>query len=69
MLVVTDGITCSRQLESDGCRDISGVHLVQFLSLVGVHLQDTANTFLLALRRVQYVRTGVHGTGIHTEIS
>ena len=60
MLLVTDGVTCGGELESDRCRDISGVYLVKLLSLIGVHLQDTSHTLFLALRRVQDVGTGVH---------
>ena len=32
-----------------------------------MHLKDTANTLFLALGSIQNVRTGIHGTGVHTE--
>ena len=32
-----------------------------------MHLKNTSYTFLLILSSVQYIRTGVHGTGVHTE--
>ena len=50
MLLVADGITGRRRLEADSGSDISGVNLVKLLSLVGMHLKDTANTLFLALR-------------------
>ena len=59
MLLVTDCITCSGELESDCCGDIAGVNLVKLLSLVGVHLKDTANTLFLALCGVENVGTGI----------
>ena len=45
MLIITDGITGSTELESDRCCDISGVNFVQLLTFVSVHLQDTSYTF------------------------
>ena len=33
-----------------------------------MHLQDTANTLLLVLRRVQHVGTGIHRAGIYAEV-
>ena len=67
MLLIAESITGSSQLKSNGCCDISGVYLIQLCTLIGMHLQDTANTLLLTLGRVQNVRTGIHGSGIYTE--
>ncbi len=67
MLLITNGITGSSKLEAYCCCDISGVNLIKFGSLVCMHLQDTSNTFLLILCSIQYVRTGVHGTGVNSE--
>ena len=68
MLLVTDSITGGGELESDRCCDITGVNLVQLMTLVGMHLKDTSNTLFLVLCSIQYIRTGVHGTGVHTEV-
>ena len=67
MLLITDGITGGSCLESNGSGDITGVNLVKLVSLVGMHLKDTANTLFFILCCIQYIGTGVHCTGIHTE--
>ena len=59
ILLITDRIAGTGDLEANRGSDIAGVNLVQLISLVGVHLKDTSNTLLLALRCVQYIRTGV----------
>ena len=59
MLLITDGITGCGELESDCGSDIAGVNLIQLLSLVGVHLKDTANTLFLALCGIEHVGTGI----------
>ena len=46
---VTDSVTRGRQLEADCRRDIAGEHFLDFVTLVGVHLQDTSDTFLFIL--------------------
>ena len=67
MLIITDGITSTREFESYCCCDISGINFIQLLSLVCVHLKDTSNTLFFIFGSIQYVRTGVHGSGIYTE--
>ena len=67
MLLITDGITSTREFESYCCCDISGIYFIQLLSLVCMHLKDTSNTLFLIFRCIQNVRTGVHGSGIYTE--
>ena len=67
MLIVTDGITGCGELKANCCSDIAGKYLIQLLSLVSMHLQDTSNTFLLILCCIQHIRTGVHSSRIHTE--
>ena len=68
MLLITDGITGCSKLESNCCSDITGINLFQLRSLVCMHLQDTSNTLLLILCCIQHIRTGVHSTGIYTEV-
>ena len=46
----TESITCSRILQAYCRSDIAGVDLADFFSLVGVHLQDSSDSALLALR-------------------
>ena len=67
MLLVTEGIASTGGLETNSCCNISGVNLIQLLSLVCMHLQNTSNTLFLTLGRVQNIGTGIHGTGVHTE--
>ena len=68
VIFVTDCVTCCGNLEAYCCRNITGVNSVDFFSVVCVHLQDTANTFLLAtLCGVVNVCAGVQCTGVHTE--
>ena len=67
MILITDGITGTGNLKAYCCSDIAGVNFVDLLSLVSVHLKDTANTLFLALGSIQNVGTGIHGTGVHTE--
>ena len=67
MLFVTDCITCCCCFETNSCCNITRVNFVKFLSLIRMHLQDTSNTFFFAFCSIQYIRTGVHSTGIYTE--
>ena len=67
MLFITDGITCTCYFETNSCCNITGVNFIKLCSLVCMHLQDTSYTFFLVFRSVQYIRTGVHCTGVNTE--
>ena len=67
MLLVTQSITGGGDFQTYSSCDIAGIYLIQLLTLVGVHLQDTADTLLLALGCIQYVGTGIHGTRIYAE--
>ena len=69
MLLITDGITGSGELETNCCCDVTGVNLFQLCTLVRMHLQDTSYTFLLVLSSIEYIRTGIQRTGIYTEVS
>ena len=69
MLLITDGITGSGELETNCCCDVTGVNLFQLCTLVRMHLQDTSYTFLLVLSSIEYIRTGIQSTGIYTEVS
>ena len=67
MIFITDCVTCCCQFETYCSRNITGVNLVDFFSVVCVHLQDTAYTFFFTLCRVVNVRTCIQCTGVHTE--
>jgi hypothetical protein len=69
MLLITDGITGCSKLKAYCSSDITGINLFQLHSLVCMHLQDTSNTFLFIFCCIQHIRTSVHSTGIHTEVS
>ena len=68
VLLITDGISCGSKLKSYCRSDISGEYLIQLVSLVCVHLQQTSNSFLLFLCGVQNIRTSLQCSRIHTEI-
>ena len=67
MLVVAQGVACGRHFQTDGCCDIAGVYFVELLSLIGVHLQDSTDSFLFVLRRVQYIGAGIDRSGVNPE--
>ena len=54
-------------LQSDGGGDVAGAHFVDFLALVGVHLQQTAHALALVLARVVDVRARLENARVHAE--
>ena len=62
ILLITDGIAGGSHFKSNCCRDVTGINLIQLVSLVGMHLKNTSYTLLLALGCVQYVGTGVQAS-------
>ena len=60
-------ITGGRVFETDSRSDIAGVDAVDFFAVVGVHLQDAADAFTLALASVHDIGTGFELTGIDAE--
>ena len=69
MLLITDCITSSCDLETNSCCDISGVNLIKLHTLISVHLKNTAYTLLLILCSIVYIGTGVQSTGVNSEVS
>ncbi len=67
MLFITDSITCCCQLKAYCGGNIARINLIEFLSLICMHLKNTTYTLLFALCSIQYIRTRVHGTRVHTE--
>ena len=54
MLLVAEGITGGGVLQADSGGDVAGVDSLNILTVVGVHLQDTAHALTLALGGVQH---------------
>ncbi len=57
-----------RVLEADRRNDVAREDRVDVLAMVGVHLQQTADALLVALRRVQDVRARAQGAGVDAEV-
>src|SRR5208337_3728177 len=68
LVFVAEGIAGGDALQSDARADIAGVHGFNFLALVGMHLQQAANAFAGALRRVVDVAAGIQHSGIDTDV-
>ena len=62
MLLVAECVACGGVLQADSSRDIAAVAAFDILSVVGVHLEDSAQTLSVALDRVEYGRTCVNLT-------
>ena len=56
-----------RVLQTDDRVDVASVGHVDGVLLVGVHLEDLADAFLLALGRVEDLRAGLDLTGVHAD--
>ena len=67
MIYIAEGIAGGDILEADCCSDIAGVSAVDFLTMICMHLKDTANAFFLSFGGVQNVGALVHDTGVYTE--
>ena len=67
MILVTQGITGGGVLQTDSGGDITRVANVDVLTVIRVHLQDTADTLVLTLGGVENGRTLLYLTGINTE--
>ncbi|KFM83885.1 hypothetical protein DJ90_5581 [Paenibacillus macerans] len=66
-LLITQCITRARIFQTYGRRNVTSVYFVDLLTVVCVHLQDTADPFAFAFSRVQHVRTGLQNTGVYAE--
>lgn len=67
MLFIAERVTRRRVFEADGCSDITAVDALDFLTMVCMHLQDTADTLFLALRGVVHVGAAIEDTGVYAE--
>ena len=69
MFGIAQRISGRRVLHADDGADITGVHLVDFITLVGVHAKDTTDALLVSFGRVVYVAAALQYSTIYTEIS
>ena len=67
VLLVAQRVTGGGILQTDSSRNIARVNGVDVLTVVGVHLQDTADTLVVILDRVVDGGACVQRTGVHTE--
>ncbi len=68
LVLVTQGITGTDILETYTCADITSVDALHRNLLMRVHLEQTADTLLLARTGVVDVRTGLHRTRVYAEV-
>ncbi len=67
LLLVAQRVAGGNALQADGRRDVTRVHFLDFLALVRVHLQQTADSLGALLGRVEHRRTGGQHARIHAE--
>ena len=67
MLLITQGVAGGGVLQAHHGGDVAGVHRLQILAVVGVHLQQTAHTLPLTLGGVQHGRARVQRAGVYAE--
>lgn len=66
-VLVTQGITGGDVLQTDCRGDVTRANFFDLFTLVGVHLNDTAETLTCRLHGVQYGITRVNHTGVYAE--
>ena len=64
---VAQGVAGGGVLQADDGGDVAGVHGLDILTVVGVHLQDAADALLLLLGGVEHRGAGIQHTGVHTD--
>ncbi len=64
---VAEGVACADILEAYACTDITAADDILGVLLVGVHLEEAANAFLLAGTCVEHVGSCVHVAGVNAE--
>ena len=67
LILVAEGVTRTDILEAYTCTDITGIDRLHGNLLVGVHLEQTADTLLLARTGIKDVTTSLNLTRINTE--
>ena len=69
VILIAEGIAGGGVLDADHGGDVAGVDLVNVLTVIGVHLQDTTHTLVDALGAVQHGGAFLQRTGVHTEVA
>ena len=69
MVFSTDGVTCVEILEAHCRADVSGLHELDRVLMVGVHLIKTGNPLLLVGSCIEHIGTGIDTAGISPEES
>ena len=69
MILVAERVAGGGVLDADHGGDVAGVDLLNVLTVVGVHLQDTTHTLVDALGAVQHSGALLQRTGVHTEVA
>src|SRR6185312_10531370 len=64
LLHVADGLACDDLLEAHHGRDVAGTHFLDFLALVGMHLEQATDALLLAAHRSEYRIAGSEHTRV-----
>ena len=67
VFIITERITCRCVLQPDSCRNVTGVNMLDIFSVVGMHLQDAAESLTLTLGRVHDRLPGLQLSGVHAE--
>ena len=64
---VAQGVAGGGVLQADDGGDVAGVHGLDILPVVGVHLKDAADALTLLLGGVEHRGAGIQHTGVHTD--
>ncbi len=64
---ITQRITGGGVLQANHSGDIAGINLLNVLTVIGVHLNNTSNALFLPLGGVQNRRSGAYMSGIHAD--
>ena len=67
MLVVAESIARAGVFQAHNSGDLTGVHSVDVLTMVRVHVQQTAETLALAADGVNRRFAGLNGAGVDTD--
>src|SRR3954467_1733878 len=66
MLLVADSVTGVDAAQANGRADVTGKDLLDLFTLVGVHLQETANALGASGTRIQDAVARLQRSGVHT---
>ena len=68
MIFRADRVAGAQILEADRRADVTGLHELDGVLVVGVHLVETGHALLLTRTGIEHVGTGIQVTGIDTDI-